>query len=178
MSNRAFVDKNIRIEEMTGMDVVTIKEFLLFVNSLVGSDDKFLIDRKIKFAEEISYVSRLTEEIKDKKRVHIIAEKDGKIIGHASIELNKYRSRHVGELAVRILNDYNAIGLDEHMASEIISLAIRKLKPKIILAEIYENDVSVINLYKKMDFKIVAKIPDQIKWRGKFIGVYIMLKYL
>jgi len=62
----------------------------------------------------------------------------------------------------------------------IIELAKKEFNPKlkIIQLRVYINNKSAINLYKKMGFKIVAKMPKQIQFKGKLIDEFIMLKYL
>ncbi len=72
------------------------------------------------------------------------------------------------------------MGLGKFLTQEVIKLAKKELKPapKIIKLEVYVNNKPAIGLYKKMGFKIVAKIPKQIQYKGKLIGEYIMLKYL
>ena len=66
------------------------------------------------------------------------------------------------------------------MTQEVIKVARKELKPapKIIKLEVYVNNKPAIALYKKMGFKIVGKIPNQIQWKGKLIAEFIMLKYL
>jgi len=49
---------------------------------------------------------------------------------------------------------------------------------KVIQLEVLVNNKPAIALYKKMGFKIVAKIPKQIQCKGKLIGEYIMVKHL
>ena len=48
---------------------------------------------------------------------------------------------------------------------EVMKLAKKELKPtpKIFQLEVYENNKPAIGLYKKMGFKIVAKVPKQIQ---------------
>ena len=72
------------------------------------------------------------------------------------------------------------MGLGKYMASEIIKLAKEKLspKPKIIRLEVFTSNDPAIALYKKMGFKIVAKIPKQMQHKGKLVDEFVMLKFL
>jgi len=66
-------------------------------------------------------------------------------------------------------------GLD--FGKEILKLAKKELKPKpkIIRLSVFSTNKPAISLYKKIGFKIVAKIPKQISYKGKFIDEVIML---
>jgi len=100
-----------------------------------------------------------------------------KIVGHVSVELNKYRRSHIGKLAVGIISGYKGIGLGEYLATEVINLAKKELGTKIIQLEVYVDNKSAINLYKKLGFKKVARLPKQIQYKGKLIDKFIMIKY-
>ncbi|MEK7104349.1 MAG: hypothetical protein AAB842_03045, partial [Patescibacteria group bacterium] len=58
----------------------------------------------------------------------------------------------------------------------IIKMAKTDLKPvpKIIELGVYEGNNPAIALYKKMGFKVVAKIPNRIQYKGKLITKIIM----
>lgn len=84
------------------------------------------------------------------------------------------------KFGITITQGYKGIGLGKYLMSEVIELVKKELnpKPKIIQLEVYINNKPAINLYKKMGFKIVAKIPKQIQYKGKLIDEFVMLKYL
>ena len=109
-----------------------------------------------------------------------MAECNNKIIGATDIELDRWRRNHIGKFGITIIQGYRGIGLGKHLMSEVIKLAKKELKPspKIIQLEVYTNNKPAIALYKKMGFKIVAKLPKQIQWKGKLIDELVMLKFL
>jgi len=53
-----------------------------------------------------------------------------------------------------------------------------KPKPKIMKLTVFENNLPAIRLYKKMGFKRVARIPDELQYKGELIAHLVMLKYL
>jgi ribosomal protein S18 acetylase RimI-like enzyme len=61
--------------------------------------------------------------------------------------------------------------------AEVLKLAKKQLPGlKVFWLDVYENNKPAIALYKKMGFKIVARVPKQIQHKGKLIGEYIMVK--
>ena len=180
MKIKIFGNKKITIRTIKRADRKNARKFLLFINSLVAEEAKILMNTKATLKDEFAYLDKVIKGAKDKKSIHVIAEYDGKIVGNTSIELNPFRRNHSAKFAIAISDGYRRLGLGTLLTSEVIKLAKKELKPgpKIIQLEVYSNNLPAINLYKKMGFKIVAKIPDQIQWKGKLIDEYIMLKYL
>jgi len=86
----------------------------------------------------------------------------------------------MGRFAIAIVREYRGIGLGKYLISEVIKSAKKEFGAdlKVIQLEVLANNKPAIALYKKAGFKIVAKIPKQIQYRGKLIGEYIMVKYL
>jgi ribosomal protein S18 acetylase RimI-like enzyme len=180
MATKIFGDEKIIIREIGKTDKKNAKEFLIFINSLIVEEAKILMNKKQTLKDEFAYLDKVTKNMKNKRSVYIVAEHNGKIVGNTSIELNSYRSNHVAKFAIAILQGYRGIGLGTQLMSEVLQLAKKNInpKPKIIQLEVYANNKPAIALYKKMGFKIVAKMPNQIQWNGKLISEYIMLKYL
>lgn len=180
MKIEIFGDKKIIIKKIRIADKKIAKKFLDFVNSLIAEDAKILMNKKQTLKDEFIYVGNLLKGIKDEKRVYIIAEHNGKIVGNTSIELNTYRRSHIGKFAIAISQQYRGIGLGKYMMAEIMELAEKELtpKPKIIQLEVYANNKPAMVLYKKMGFKIVSKVPKQIQYKGKLIDEFIMQKFL
>lgn len=180
MSTKILGDKKITIRRIEKGDKKNARKFLTFINNLIAEEAKILMNKKMSLKEEFEYLDKVIKGAKDKKSVHVIAEHGGKIIGNTSIELNPYRRNHSAKFAIGISDGYRGIGLGTALMLEVIKLAKKEIKPKpkIIQLEVYSNNLPAINLYKKMGFKTVAKIPDQIQWNKKLIDEYIMLKYL
>ena len=143
-------------------------------------DETFIIYKKQTLKDEKEFLEKNIKCVRDKKRVCLLAEHNNKIIAITGIELGRERSNHVGTFGISIRNGYRGMGLGKYMASEIIKLAKEKLspKPKIIRLEVFTSNEPAIALYKKMGFKIVAKIPKQMQHKGKLVDEFVMLKFL
>ena len=180
MVTKIFRDKKIIIRMAVNSDFKNVKKFQVFINSLVEEEAKLLMNKKATIEEEREFLKTMLKGVKNKKRIYLIAERDDKVVGSASVELDRWRRNHIGKLGITIINGYRGMGLGKHLMSEVIRLAKKELNPspKIIQLDVYANNKPAINLYKKMGFKIVAKLPKQIQWKGKLIAEYVMLKYI
>lgn len=172
--------KKITIRTITKSDLKNAKKFQVFVNSIITEEAKILMNEKLTVKEELEFLERNLKGAKNKKKVYLVAESENKIVGATDIELLRWRSSHIGRFGIMILDDYQGIGLGSYLTSEIIKLAKKELEPKIKIMrlEVYANNTPAIGLYKKMGFKIVAKIPKQIQWKGKLVDELVMLKFL
>jgi len=175
METKIFGDKKITIRKIAKSDLRNAKKFQDFINSLVEEEAKILMNKKATLKEEKAFIEGL---LRNKNKVYLLAECDNKIVGGTAIELGRWRRNHIGSFGITIAKDYRGIGLGKYLMSEIIKLAKKELKPKIIQLEVYVNNKPAINLYKKMGFKIVAKMPKQIQWKGKLVDEFIMILYL
>lgn len=180
MTVKTFGDKKITIRTITRADLKNVKKFQVFSNSLIGEEAKILMNEKLTLKDEADFLERNLKGAKNKTRVYLVAEYKNKIIGAADVNLFRWRSNHMGGFGIMIIDEYRGIGLGKYLMAEIIKLAKKELKPKlkIIKLEVYANNTPAIGLYKKMGFKVVAKIPKQIQWKGKLIDELVMLKYL
>lgn len=180
METKIFRDKKIKIRKFSKSDLKKAGEFLDFINSLIKEEAKILLKKELTLKEEKEKLKKFLETEEEKTRVFLIAEEEGKIVGTTSIDLGRGRKDHIGGFGITIRDGYRGVGLGKYMMSEIIKLAKKELKPKpkMINLTVYSNNKPAINLYKKMGFKIVAKLPKQIQYKRKLIDELVMLKFL
>lgn len=179
METKTFGDKKITIRKLSKSDFRNAKKFQEYINSLVREEAKLSMNKEVSLKEEKDFLNSALVGIKNKKRVYIFAESDGKIVGVSNIEQKKGRMSHIGLFGITIRDGYRGLGLGKALMQEVIKAARKDLspQPKIIELEVYTNNKPAIGLYKKLGFKTVAKIPHRMNWKGKLIGVYVMLKY-
>ncbi len=180
MKTKIFGDKKITIRKLSKKDLKNVKKFQNFINALVEEEAKILMNKKNSFKKEENWLKGKIGDIKKHREVFLVAEHNNKIVGTTGIDLNKWRKNHIGKFGITIIRGYRGIGLGKHLLAEVIKLAKKELrpKPKIVQLEVYVNNKPAINLYKKMGFKIVAKLPKQIQYKGKLIEEFIMQKFL
>lgn len=170
----------VKIRQINKSDLKHIKKFQELVNSLTAEDAKILFNEKATLKEEKQFVKNSLSAIKKKSEVCLIAEYNNNIIGITSVKMEKWRRSHIGGFAIAIRNNYRGMGLGKRMMSAVINLAAKQLKPKlkIIQLNVFVNNKPAINLYKKMGFKIVARLPKQIQYKNKLLAEFIMMKCL
>lgn len=180
METKTFGDKKIIIRSISKKDLKNPKKFQVFINSLIEENAKILMNKKATIKQEIGYIKGVLDGAKNKTSVQIVAECDNKIVGNTDIKLEPYSRNHIGKFGIVIKNGYRGIGLGNYLMSEVIKLAAKGLnpRPKIIQLEAHINNKPAISLYKKMGFKIVAKIPKQLQYNGKLVGEVIMMREL
>ncbi|MEI7424655.1 MAG: GNAT family N-acetyltransferase [Candidatus Staskawiczbacteria bacterium] len=171
-------DKKIIIRKFNKSDLKNAKAFQAYVNALVKENAMIGLNEKVDMKGEREYLNNAVK--KSKKKIHLVAMYDGSPVGASNIILEKKVSSHIGTFGISIAKDYRGIGLGKKLMTEIIELAKKKLdpKPKIIQIKVYATNKPAIALYKKMGFKIVAKLPKQVQYKGKLVDDFIMNKYL
>ncbi len=170
--------KNITIKSLSSKDLKQAKKFKDFNDLLIGEDLKIRRNKKISLEEIVDKLKNNLKNIKKKNSVFLIAEHDNKIVGATSVGLNSGKKDHVGEFGITILKDYRGIGLGKTLMTEVIKLAKKKLKIKIIRLSVYSINKPAIKLYQKQGFKKVAVIPKQYKHKGRLIDENVMIKEL
>lgn len=177
MKTKKFANKKIIIRSLSTKDLRQVKKFQIFINSLIKEDVQIKINKKKSLKEELDWLKEHLVKIKKKKAVFLVAEYNNEIVGSTGIDLNRGKKEHVGEFGITIRKDYRGVGLGKYLMGEVIKLARTKLKPKtwIIRLSVFATNKPAIRLYERCGFKIVAKIPKQVKHKGKLIDEIIML---
>ena len=175
MKTIIFGSKKIIIRKLSNGDLRNVKKFQDFINSFVEEDAQILYNKKFSLKEEKNWLKEQLQNIKNHKTVFLMAQDHNKVIGTTGIDLHRGREAHVGEFGITIRNGYRGIGLGKYLMKEIIKLAKKELKPKIIRLSVFPTNKAAIGLYKKLGFKKVAKIPKQIQYKGKLLDEIIML---
>lgn len=170
--------KKTKIRKLSWRDFQRVKEFQSLVNSLVEEDAMIRLNKKQTLEEERNWLENSLQNIKEKKEVFLVVKDGNKIIGTSEIKLGRGRQSHVGELAISIRKEYRNQGLGTKLMAEILKVAERELKPKIIRLSVFPENKIAQNLYKKFGFKEVGKIPKQLERKGKLTDEIIMIKEL
>jgi len=176
METKTFGGKKIKIRRVSARDLKHVKKFQDFINSLVSEDAKITLNERMSFSKERKWLEAVLKNVKSQKQVFLFAKHNKEVIGTTSVALNRGRKSHIGDFGITIREGYRGIGLGKHLMREILRLAKKELKPnpKIISLSVYPNNKPAIALYKKYGFKIVAKIPKQLQYKGKLLDEVIM----
>lgn len=176
METKIFGDKKISIRKLAASDINHPEKFQKFINSLIAEDAMILKITKKSRKDEIEWLKKKLRGIRKKQNICLVAESENKIIAQSSINLERERSNHIGGFGISIAQGYRGIGLGKYLMKTIIKMARTDLRPspKIIELSVYEGNNPAIALYKKMSFKVVAKIPNSVQYKGKLVTRIIM----
>ena len=53
---------------------------------------------------------------------------------------------------------------------------VRRLGVEVVDLEVFENNARAIHTYEKLGYKITGRIPEGLKYKGKYIDALIMTK--
>lgn len=170
--------ENIKIRKISQSDLKRVREFQKYINSLIEEEAMILLKKKKGYKEEEKWLKEELKNVKNKKEIMLIAEDNNKIVGISAIKLREERQNHIGELGISIKKEYRGMGLGKKLMAKVLELARKELRPrpKIIRLSVLSENKIAQNLYKKFGFKIVAKIPKQIQYKGRLLDEIIMIK--
>ena len=133
-----------------------------------------LPERKIVTRDkEVDWLGRQLANMEKGETIVIVAEVDGKVIGHVEVNLQGRSMRHVGELNIVIKAEYRDRGIGTEMIKTIIEES-RKAGLRVITLETFPHNQRAKNVYEKLGFKETGRIPDGFYRKGKYIDTIIM----
>lgn len=92
----------------------------------------------------------------------IIAEIDGKIVGHGTLLRTKQAwTRHLGEMILLVLQEFRGQGLGSLLAFEIFKKA-EQFKLMKIVAKMASAQKSAITVFEKLGFRAEALLTDYV----------------
>ena len=123
---------------------------------------KWMYNRdEISLENHLAYISSLT---KRDDRVYFLVQKENDFIGVVNLtEIKRKKSAELGIYINPKLKGYGSL-----LMNKIIEYAFNELNVKVLNANVYEENLKAINLYKKFNFKIVNKIQDK---NGKLLNM-------
>jgi len=129
--------------------------------------------------EEKKWFSNLIDGIKNKKRIYLVLEHDGKVVGSTEIERKTGRQRHIAGFGIVIDKEFRRQGLGTRAIPIIIDLARERMEGlKIVFLEAFSYNEGAQKLYEKSGFKKVAVLPDSCLNKGKLYDKLVMYYYL
>ena len=152
-----------------------LDDFLQFINSLVDEGADILVNTKKTREEEIDFVSRILSSVEKDRMVSVVAELDGRLIGHVEVVKKQGYSSHVGILGISIIQGYRGTGIGQELMLEAEAQA-KRLGVELIELDVYERNKCAIHVYKKTGYKIIGKISKDIKRGDRYLDTLIMVK--
>ena len=156
------------IRKAAPSDAARLVEFLKTVG---GETDNLTFGPEglgISVKDEEEYIKDL-----DSRDVMIVAEKDGKIVGDASLSCFFRRMAHRAELGISVVRSEWGNGLGYELMQRCISHA-RENGITLITLEVRSDNARAIRLYEKCGFAKTGTIPNYFLIDGKYYDFDIM----
>jgi L-amino acid N-acyltransferase YncA len=107
----------------------------------------------------------------------VLAEADGKLIGHGTLNHNALQwTRHLGEIVLLISPDYRGIGLGSLLANELFSIA-RDLGLQKIVARMASEQRGALQVFERLGFRAEALLSDYVIDRAGRTHDLIVMSY-
>jgi RimJ/RimL family protein N-acetyltransferase len=154
-----------------------LDDCLDFINSLVEEEAMILVDTKMTREAETDWLARNLSDLEKDRHVCIFAEVEGRMVGAAEMSPRVGRSKHVANFGIAIKEEFREVGIGQEMMKEIEKHAERLGIEKIFL-EVFDINDRARYVYEKMGYHEVGRIPDGVKYRGKYVDSVHMIKSL
>ena len=152
-----------------------LDDMLEFINSLVDESAPILKNTKMTRAGEIDWLARYLSKLEKGKIVGIVAEVDGRFVGHVAVGPKMERSNHVGVLGISLKDGYRDAGIGTEMMNEVEAQA-RGIGLEVVTLETFATNKRAIHVYEKVGFTVVGRIPKGARMLDGFVDVLIMAK--
>jgi RimJ/RimL family protein N-acetyltransferase len=154
-----------------------LRQLTRFINSLIRENAMILMDTPMGIEAERKWLASVLEDIAKRKRIHLVVETEGKLVGSCEIRRYGGKERHVGSLGISILNGYRDMGLGSLLMKQIIALA-KSEKYRLITLEVFAPNARAKHVYKKLGFRQVGRIPKKLFHKGKYLDSVMMARPL
>jgi RimJ/RimL family protein N-acetyltransferase len=157
-----------------------LKEFLRHINKQVKDRTEGVgTGKKMTLKEEREWLKSVLHNVRTKKKVFIVFEHDGRIIGSCEVRRKPGRGSHIAMFGVGMEKEYRRQGIGTQALPILFKLAKKRMKGlRIIALDVYSFNTPAQGLYRKVGFRKVATIPDGVLLRGKLHDEYLMYYYL
>jgi len=154
-----------------------LDDLMDFINSLVREGAPILREEEVNRIEEAEWLAKQLVRREKGELIHFVAEVDGKVVASAEIGKRRGHQKHVGVLGIAVKSGYRRLGIATKLVETLLQEAKRQ-GLKVIVLDVYEKNLPALNLYRKMGFKEVGRIPKAIFWKGEYIDDIQMVNVL
>ena len=152
-----------------------LDDMLDFINSLVEEEAMILMETKQTREQEVDWLARGLSNMEKDRQVRVVAEVDGRMVAQCEVTVGLGRKSHVGTLGISVKQGYRDLGIGQELMHEAERQAGRLGVEKIML-EVFATNDRAIHVYEKMGFRVVGRVPGEIKYKGEHVDGLYMIK--
>jgi putative acetyltransferase len=160
---------NIDIRHTEPRDSLALQEIHGQIESIMGT-------LQVPYPTEDAWKKRL-ENIPDGS-VSLVAEVDGKVVGHADIHFSSKspRRKHVGEVGMAVHREWTRKGVGSALLAALVDLGERWLDLSRIELAVFVDNQAAIELYKKHGFEVEGTHKKYAFRDGEYVDCYCMAR--
>jgi len=148
------------------------------INATIRESEFLRMNKRITKEEERKWLKNTLKAIKEKKKIYIVAEINGRISGGGMNETKGGAASHVGEIGISLREKYTNMGIGTRMMEVMMNEAM-KIGIEVLKISCYEHNKRAKHVYEKLGFKHIGTIPKARKCKdGSYSGEAIMYKIL
>jgi len=152
-----------------------LDDMLDFINSLVEEEAMILMEVKQTRDQEVDWLARSLSNMEKDRTVRVVAEVDGRMVGQCEVSVGPGRKSHVGTLGISVKQGYRDVGIGQELMREAERHAGKLGVEKIVL-EVFATNDRAIHVYEKMGYRVVGRVPGEIRFKGDYVDGLYMLK--
>jgi RimJ/RimL family protein N-acetyltransferase len=151
-----------------------------FINAFVEEPmSGLLINKKVRLKEEKAWLRGWLADIKNGKGVMLLVEVDGRIRGNCTVSRLVWKSSHMADAGIALSKDVRGKGIGEALMKETIDLARKRIRGlEMIQLKAFDYNERALELYKKLGFVVVGRVPRANKEGEDYYDDVLMLKNL
>jgi len=161
------------IKSLTGKE--DVREFQNFINTITGEDSHLLLDKPLTLKEEKIWLKNQIQANRKGVQIYLKALTNGHLIGVCNAQRGIYRNRGNVNIGVALEKNWRGRGLGRVLLMEIITLAEKKWHPKNIYLHVASPNRTALALYRSLDFRTLAKLPQWFEYKGKYCDEFILI---
>lgn len=171
IDNKEVVFRYLKYEDIEGL--MNLTNFMVEEKAMISSQKK--IDKK----NIIRWVCKSLLELENKKKIVLVAEMNGQIIGKSFIKRkSNFTKKHSALLGIILKKEMRGKGIGGKLINIIVDKAVSLWKIKIVEMHVLGLNILAQKTYKKIGFNEVGKIKKGISYYGQYVDEIIMVKYL
>ena len=155
-------------------------QFMRFINAFVNERmSGILINKKATLKAQKAWLKGNMADIRRRKGVMLLAEKDGRIVGNCSASRMPWKSDHVADIGIALSKEIRGQGVGEALMTQTIELARGRMRGlEMLYLKVFDYNERAQALYKKLGFVEVGRIPKANKEGREYHDDVLMIRYL
>ena len=154
-----------------------LDDLLEYINSLFTEGAMVGTNRLMTREKEAEWLGRHLALIENGKRIAVVAEYQGKVVGQVGVNPRSGHSSHVGVLGIGLSKGYREVGLGSELMKEAERLSKEQGLTYMSL-EVYSKNERAKHVYEKLGYIKIGSEPEAINLNGEIMDNIYMYKKL